>query len=521
VSIGISLVNVRLLYFSAGAARDVSDVKGRGPSRAWSFAKDIILVTLVLAIASGLALAVTLMSHPTAQSAESAIDFSLDIRPLSGSVGRGSAATTIVTATATSASVRDIWFSCLDAPSGTACSFTPTSCRPTCSPELLFVTSASAPTGTHVVTVAASDGTVSRTRTFSVTISDISPPSVFDFSIDVNPGSGSVSSGGTVATNVKANLSSGSPHAVQLSCSSLPTGTTCTFLPPSCSPTCEANLSLSTSAHTPPGTYAIHVTASDGLVSKTAVYSLAVQPSSVTTLTFQKGDGGPYSETDDTTLHNGTPDTNFGADLTFSADGETCMANLTVCRGLLSFPNFLGPNTGQVPENATILSAILDLNVTNDGPDQKLYQVSESWSEANATWNSFVVPGKPRTKGPTSFFNTTLGWNVVNITGIVQNWVDGDANLGIFLRCDFWNGSYYSSSESIDPPKLTVTFWSPPPALRQATDPSAGPPGPSGSRHVPSLFPPFVSSDSNRLARDEMRPLSPRSDSVRRQLTPD
>lgn len=499
----------------------MSDVKGQGPSRAWSFAKDIILVTLVLAVASGLALAVTLLSHPTAEPAPSAIDFSLDIRPLSGSVGKGSAATTIVTATAKSASVRDIWFSCLDAPSGTACSFSPTSCRPTCSPELLFVTSASAPTGTHVVTVAASDGTVSRTRTFSVTISDIPSPSVFDFSLGVDPGSGSVSSGGTVATNVTANLTSGSAHAVQFSCSRLPTGTTCTFLPPSCSPTCEANLSLATSAHTPPGTYAIHVTASDGLVSQTVVYSLAVQPSAVTTLTFQKGDGGAYSETDDTTLRNDTPDANYGADLEFSADGEGCMANFTVCRALLSFPNFIGPNNGQVPENSTIMSATLDLNVSNDSPDQHLYQVSESWSEATATWNSFVVPGKPRTKGPTTFFNTTLGWNVVDITGIAQNWVDGDANLGIFLRSDFWNGSYYSSSESINPPKLTVTFWSPPPALRQATDSSAAHPGPSGFRDVPSLSLPFVSSDASSIARDEMRPLSPRSDSVRRQLTSD
>lgn len=502
---------MRLLYFCS-SIRDVGGAQGRGPSRASRLIKDIVLVTSVLAVATGLAYVVN-PSQPTAQSGN---EFSLDVRPFLGPVPGGGTATTTVTATAASASPRNILFSCVDLPPGTACSFAPTSCRPTCSAQLILVTSTDAPAGTHVVTVAGSDGTMSRTTTFSVTLSVPASPARFDFSLGVNPQSGSVLTGGAVSTNVTASSTSGLTHAVQFSCSNLPPETTCTFAPPSCNLACTSGLTFATSAHTPPGTYAIQVTASDGNLSRTSGYSLVVSPSNISIFTFQKGDGwGAFSETDDATIDNGTPDVNYGANSTFSADGETCLANGTVCRSLLSFPNFIGPNEGQVPEGSTILSAILELNVTNSGPDQQVYQVLEAWTEATVTWNSFFVPGMPRARGPTSMFNTTLGWNAVNITGIVQNWVDGDANLGIFLRCDFWNGSYYSSSESTNPPKLTVTFWAPPQAVRQAVDSRAGISGPSRSGDVPSLPPPVMSSDEvSGLARLEMRlrSASPRLD---------
>ena len=462
---------------SARPAPAVDEPKGTGSSRSWTFAKDVLLVTVVLVIATVLALAVAFVGrNPTAQAT---FDFSLDVRPLSNPVAPGNSTTTTVTATATSGLTHDIEFSCTDLPSGASCAFTPSFCRPTCSTNLVLSTSASSPPGSHLVTVAASDGTINRTTTFRLDLS-VSPPPASNFSIGLNPRSGSVQPGGSASTNVTATLDAGSAHAVQFSCGNLPPGTTCTFLPPSCVPSCQAALTVATSASTPGGAYPINVNATDGSLSRSAMYSLTVSNvSNATTLTFQKGHGA-FGRTDDATIYSGAPTRNFGYDPLLLVDEVNCIANGSICRALMMFPEFLGPQVGQVPRNATIVSALLEVNVTNSGADQHLAQVAEAWNESAVTWNAFATPGMPRLKGPAIMFNSTLGLNTLNVTSIVQNWVRGDANDGVFIWSTSWNGSDYQSSESNHPPKLTVTFRPAGAALVRTTgsgSASRGPPG--------------------------------------------
>ena len=460
----------------------MDEPKEHRPSRGWTFAKDVLLVTTVLVIATVLAFAVTFVGHPTAQAT---FDFSLDVRPLSKPVAPGNSTATTVTATATSGLTHDIEFACAGLPSGVTCAFTPAFCRPTCSTDLVLSTSPSSPPGSHLVTVAASDGTINRTTTFRVDLSVPAPPPPppsFNFSFGLNPSYGSVQPGGNASTNVTATLVAGSAHAVQFSCENLPPGTACSFLPSSCTPPCHAALRVATSASTPRGTYAINVNASDGSLSRIAMYSLTVGTvSGVTTLTFQKGDGGAFSRTDDATIYSGAPTRNFGYDPLLLVDEVNCIGNGTICRALLSFPDFVGPQVGQVPANATILSGLLELNVTNAGADQRLVQVAEAWNESGVTWNAFATPGMPRSKGPAIAYNSTLGLNTLNVTSIVQNWVRGDANDGVFISSSSWNGSDYQSSESNHPPKLTVTFRAGVAALVRTTGSRSAPPGPQGS----------------------------------------
>ncbi len=185
-------------------------------------------------------------------------------------------------------------------------------------------------------------------------------------------------------------------------------------------------------------------------------------PSGPVTLTFQKGDGGSYSETDDTYISSGLPNANYGAGVALSVDASGCKVSAaTVCKALIRFPNVIGSDVGQVTPGSIVVSAILQFEITNPGGTQMLYQLTEGWTESGATWNGFTTPGAPTTKGAAIAFNAPLGLITVNITAIVQNWVNGDANYGVLIWSSSTDGVDYRSSESVNPPKLIVTFRSP------------------------------------------------------------
>jgi len=166
---------------------------------------------------------------------------------------------------------------------------------------------------------------------------------------------------------------------------------------------------------------------------------------SVAPATFRDGDGGPYSETDDTYISSGAPGTNFGTNSKLLVDGAGCKISSTaVCKTLIKFPNFIGPNSGQVPPGSTIESANLDLVITNKGWTQDVYQVTESWREDSATWNSFSPAGMPGTKPQDSVISPrSLGLFSIDITSIVQHWVGGEPNEGVLLDSSNSDGVDY------------------------------------------------------------------------------
>ncbi len=184
--------------------------------------------------------------------------------------------------------------------------------------------------------------------------------------------------------------------------------------------------------------------------------------SELATLTFQKGDGGSYSETDDTYISSGLPNANYGAGVALYVDASGCKVSAaTVCKSLIRFPSFIGSSDGQVKAGSVIVSAILRLEITNPGGTQFAYQLTEGWTESRVTWNGFTTPGAPTTKGAAISFNAPLGVIYVNITAIVQNWLNGDANDGLMIWSFSTDGVDYRSSESVNPPKLIVSFRSP------------------------------------------------------------
>lgn len=447
------------LVRSVLSAPSVLETEEPGAPKGRRFVEMIFVVAAVLMVGTSLTLSVFFLGGPPPTPS---FDFTLSLDPSSASVAPGGSVGATLTATLLSGSSRDVSYSCADLPFGD-CSFTPSHCRLTCSTSLVLATSSSTPAGAHPVAVRASNGTFSKTVTFALTVTGPPLPLPFVFSLKVDPSSGTVAPGGSVSTNVTATLVSGSTRDVQFACSDLPTGIACTFAPPSCLPNCTAGLSISTSAGTPSGDHRVRVTASNGSFSRMGHYTLTVTtPPRVVTLTFQKGEGGAFSETDDAYIYAGAPDQNFGSELDLLVDDGNCIANGTICRSLLTFPDFIGPNPGQVAPGSAIISATLQLNVTDPSPTrglQLLYQITEAWTEGTVTWNAFATPGMPGSKGPAITYNaTTVGLITVNVTHLVHNWSQGDANHGAFVWSESWDGVDYGSSESTNPPKLTVTF---------------------------------------------------------------
>src|SRR5207302_3487272 len=252
-----------------------------------------------------------------------------------------------------------------------------------------------------------------------------------------------------------------------LSVSSCPADTTCSFDPSEGPARFTSSFIVNTTPASPVGTYSLTITATNGSVTTTVPFQLTIADRSVRV--FLRGDGGPFSKTDDLYISDGRPNTNFGSDDILLIDAVDCNRGAGnepggVCKSLIKFPSIIGPASGQIPAGSRIVDASLGLTVTNDGKTQTAYQVTEGRDEATATWNGFHTQGVPGNHGAEfTFAPNPVGPLSLNITSIVQRWADGEANQGILFASTSGNGTDYNSSDSVrDRPFLKVQFVSPP-----------------------------------------------------------
>ncbi len=96
-----------------------------------------------------------------------------------------------------------------------------------------------------------------------------------DFSMSLNPASGSVQAGQSATTTVGTQTTSGSAQTVNLSASGLPSGATASFNPTSVTSGNSSTLTIATSSSTPNGTYQVSVTGT-GSVTHSVTYTLTV-----------------------------------------------------------------------------------------------------------------------------------------------------------------------------------------------------------------------------------------------------
>ncbi len=167
---------------------------------------------------------------------------------------------------------------------------------------------------------------------------------------------------------------------------------------------------------------------------------------------------GP-AETEDAHLSAADPDSNFGAALALNVDGENPHSH-----GVIQFPYVFGNLEGQVPLGSTIVSATLEVNCTNFGAIMQVWRLLEGWNENDVTWNyPWSGPGAEGlysrdTSVVLSADCTATGLRTIDITDFVQRWSDGALNRGILLTDTGTDGVDFDSSESANPPVLTVVF---------------------------------------------------------------
>ena len=124
--------------------------------------------------------------------------------------------------------------------------------------------------------------------------------------------------------------------------------------------------------------------------------------------------------------------------------------------------------SGQVniPFGATVTSATLSFYLLESSLETgEVHRITSNWTEDTVTWNSFFNAYDPAVV--TTFTPTNVGWSSVDVTPLVQQWINGDVpNYGLLLRMpppltDDRNSNRFHSSEAENPdrrPKLDVCY---------------------------------------------------------------
>jgi hypothetical protein len=189
------------------------------------------------------------------------------------------------------------------------------------------------------------------------------------------------------------------------------------------------------------------------------------------TLSFQKGDGGSYSDVEDSYLLSDFPTYTLSASAYLQAGGNTSTRTCSVIR----FPNIIGPDSGQIPDGAQIVSAKLTA-MSTDARDVVVlaYRVNEYWCETgklfgsggqalgeNPSWNNrmyhtaWTSPGCGEGSREAEVLDATTvsqGYAPIvwDVTEAVQAWADDRSqNFGICLDAPSASAiqGFYSSDE--------------------------------------------------------------------------
>ncbi len=224
---------------------------------------------------------------------------------------------------------------------------------------------------------------------------------------------------------------------------------------------------------TPPavGNYELTAVATDddNATATSPIVSVRILPVGFQTATFQEGFDG-YASTVDTELQEGSPTSSFAEAPGISIDGLDSGGKN---QGLVRFEDFIGIDAGQVPGGSTILSAKLRLFVFNPGSGFNAHRMLSDWSETD-TWDSVVngiqFDGVEATASPfltlgadDNLENVPTGDLELDITPLVQAWVNGEVNYGIVFDPlpNGINGIDFDTSESSfanDRPELIIEY---------------------------------------------------------------
>ncbi len=175
------------------------------------------------------------------------------------------------------------------------------------------------------------------TTTTSTTTTTIPPPTTtttiptttttipaFDFSIFLSPSNLILVQGSSGTSSVRLTLLSGSTTPVSLSASSVPAGSTISFAPVACNPTCTSTMTIATSSAAL-GTYTIIVTGTGGSRTKSATLTLNIISADTTppTGSVSINNDAIYTTSRDVTLSLSCFDESGCSEMKISNDGSS------------------------------------------------------------------------------------------------------------------------------------------------------------------------------------------------------
>ena len=178
--------------------------------------------------------------------------------------------------------------------------------------------------------------------------------------------------------------------------------------------------------------------------------------------------GPTYTGTHDTELRGAAPDTVQVNNTAITVDLDDAAG---ISQGLLRFEGVFGNNPDQVPLGAEIVSATLTLvhSVANAGGDPvEMHRLLIPFDEATATYNNFGATPGLQADGTEAAVNvdariisaglaTPFTLNI-DVTPTVQAWANGAPNYGWGFIPTGTDGYRIDSSESVNPPALSIIY---------------------------------------------------------------
>jgi choice-of-anchor B domain-containing protein len=168
-----------------------------------------------------------------------------------------------------------------------------------------------------------------------------------------------------------------------------------------------------------------------------------------------------FNQAIDTYLHQINPNTNYGSATSLKADLENTGGQV---QALIRFSDIFGASSNQIPIYAPqIISATLQLQVTNAGNSLSLHRLRQTWQDS-ATWNSWTngiqtngIEAVATADAVTG--SVSVGLLSIDVRTSLQAWLaDPSTNLGWVILNSGTDGVDVDSAQGTVKPRLTVVY---------------------------------------------------------------
>jgi len=338
---------------------------------------------------------------PLAGTGSAATNFTLSAAPTSLSIAQGTSGTSTITVNPLNGFTGSVSLAVTSTlPSGVTASFNPPSTTTT-SVLTLTASASAAIGGPTTVTITGTSGSLTQTATVSLTVT-----AAPNFTLSAAPTSLSIAQGTSGTSTITVNPLNGFTGSVSLAVTStLPSGVTASFNPPSTTTTSVLTLTASASA-TIGGPTTVTITGTSGSLTQTTTVSLTITA------------GAPGAVLNPASAHQGSSETivitgtgtNFGSGTTVNFGADITAGPLTVN----------GPTSASVPITIDNVAALGSRTVT----------ITTGSKTVNATFT--VIAGVPAVTliNPNTIAPTQT--ESVSVTGAFTSWASGttQANFG-------------------------------------------------------------------------------------------